>query len=49
MLFSLEELYEILDGREAYMLRDEYTPNMCKAITCSVIVCMYPTLSIEVE
>jgi hypothetical protein len=36
MLFSLEELYEILDGREAYMLRDEYTPNMCKAITWAV-------------
>jgi hypothetical protein len=36
MLFSLEELYDILDGREAYMLRDEYTPNMCKAITWAV-------------
>jgi hypothetical protein len=36
MLFSLEELYEILDGREAHMLRDEYTPNMCKAITWAV-------------
>lgn len=36
MLFSLEELYEILDGREAYLLRDEYTPEMCKRIAWAV-------------